>query len=84
MGSLKAHICSDLEIFDADYLCQSIPNLQRVESELQQLAKLRSIQMPYRSEARPKAALNPTSFTQSIAYTLSQMYQNRPHVFYLT
>lgn len=36
--------------------------------------------MPYRSEARPDAALNPTSFTQSIADTLPQIYHYHPHV----
>lgn len=40
--------------------------------------------MPYRSETRPDAALNPTSSTQPIADTLSQMYHHRPHVLYLT
>lgn len=40
--------------------------------------------MPYRAEARPDAALDPTSFTQPIADTLSQMYHYRPHIFDLT
>lgn len=37
--------------------------------------------MTYRSKARPYAALNPTTFAQSIADTLSQVHQYRPHVF---
>ena len=37
--------------------------------------------MTYRSEARPYAALNRTAFAQSIADTLSQVHQYRPHVF---
>lgn len=40
--------------------------------------------MPYRSEARPDAALYTTSFTQPIADTLSQMDHYRPHVLYLS
>lgn len=69
---------------DANHLCQSVPNLQRMKSELHQLARFCSIQMPYRSEARPDATLDPTSFAQSIANTLSQMYHYLPHVFDLT
>lgn len=84
MGNFNAHFRSDLEILDADYLCKSVPNLQRMKSELQRLAELCSIQMPYQSEARPDAALDPASFTQPIADTPSQMYHYRPYVFDLT
>ena len=40
--------------------------------------------MPYRSEARPNTTLNPTTFAQPVADTLSQMYHYRSHVFDLT
>lgn len=84
MGTFKAHFLSDHETIDADYFCHSVPNLQRMKSELQQLAELCSVQMPYRSKAGPDAALDPASFAQPIADTLSQMYHYRSHVFDLT
>lgn len=71
VGLFRAHFLSDHETLDADYLGQSVPNLQRMKSELQQLAEICNSQMAYRSKARPDTALNPTPFAQPITDTLS-------------
>lgn len=38
VGDFGAHFRSNLKTLHTVYLCQSIPNLQRMKSELQQLA----------------------------------------------
>ena len=55
-----------------------------MKSELEHLAKVFGVWMPYRSEARPDTALDSTTFTQPIADTLPQIYHYRPHVLDLT
>ena len=73
LGRFILYFRSDSETPNADHLCQSVPDLQRMKGELQQLAEPCSVWMPYRSKARPDAAFNPTTFAQPIAHTLSQV-----------